>query len=61
MIYENEWLFDDKVFTSDDIEDYLGFVYLITNIRKIKKPLELTKGFYKKVREIFMRNYSISF
>ena len=31
MKYENGWTFDDVIFTSEDIEDYLGFVYLITN------------------------------
>ena len=29
--YENPWLHDDKPFVSDDIGDYFGFVYLITN------------------------------
>ena len=29
--YENPWLYDDKPFVSDDIGDYFGFVYLITN------------------------------
>jgi len=29
--YENPWLYDDKPFASDDIGDYFGFVYLITN------------------------------
>ena len=29
--YENPWTFDNKPFDSDDIGDYFGFVYLITN------------------------------
>ena len=29
--YENPWIFGDKCFTSDDIGEYFGFVYLITN------------------------------
>jgi hypothetical protein len=29
--YENPWLFDDKTFTSEDIDKFAGFVYLITN------------------------------
>jgi hypothetical protein len=29
--YENPWTYNGKPFTSDDIGDYYGFVYLITN------------------------------
>jgi len=29
--YENPWLYNEVPFTSDDIGDYFGFVYLITN------------------------------
>ena len=29
--YENPWIYNNKPFTSDDIGDYFGFVYLITN------------------------------
>jgi len=29
--YENPWIYNGKPFTSDDIGDYFGFVYLITN------------------------------
>ena len=29
--YENPWTFDNKPFDSNDIGDYYGFVYLITN------------------------------
>ena len=28
--YENPWIYDDKIFDSDLIGDYYGFVYLIT-------------------------------
>ena len=31
MSYENPWLYNEKPFSSDDIGDYFGFVYLITN------------------------------
>jgi hypothetical protein len=31
MSYENPWLYNEKLFSSDDIGDYFGFVYLITN------------------------------
>lgn len=30
--YENPWIFLDRPFTSDDIGDNFGFVYLITNL-----------------------------
>ena len=30
-IYDNPWIYNGKVFTSGDIGDYFGFVYLITN------------------------------
>ncbi len=29
--YENPWVYNGKPFTSDDIQDYFGFVYLIQN------------------------------
>ena len=31
IYYENPWFYNDKPFTSTDIGDYFGFVYLITN------------------------------
>lgn len=31
MIYENPWRYNGEIFTSDDIGDYFGFVYCITN------------------------------
>ena len=31
MSYENPWRYCGKIFDSDDILDYFGFVYLITN------------------------------
>jgi hypothetical protein len=30
--YENPWLYLERPFTSDDIGDHFGFVYLITNL-----------------------------
>ena len=30
-VYENPWLYEGKYFTSDDINDFFGFVYCITN------------------------------
>ena len=31
MSYENPWIYLERVFDSDDVGDYFGFVYLITN------------------------------
>ena len=30
--YENPWLYEGKPFSSEDIQEYYGFVYCITNI-----------------------------
>jgi len=37
MIYENPWLYNEKVFTSEDILDYYGFCYIITNLDNAKQ------------------------
>ena len=34
--YENPWMYEGKPFTSDDIGDYYGFVYRITNTTSSK-------------------------
>ena len=36
-IYENPWLYEGKPFTTDDIGDFFGFVYRITNIQSGKR------------------------
>jgi hypothetical protein len=35
--YGNPWLYNNKPFTSDDIGDYIGFVYCITDLSNNKK------------------------
>jgi hypothetical protein len=35
--YINPWHYDGKVFDSDDIQDYFGFVYLIENLLNDRK------------------------
>ena len=35
--YENPWLYQGSTFTSDDIGDFFGYVYCITNIESGKK------------------------
>ena len=35
--YENPWFYKDTPFTSDDIGDFFGFVYRITNLQSGKQ------------------------
>ena len=37
MSYENPWYFEGTPFVSEDINDYFGFVYRITNKQSGKK------------------------
>ena len=37
--YENPWVYDGNPFTSNDIGEYFGFVYLITNLTNQRKYL----------------------
>jgi len=58
MSYENPWLYNDKVFESEDINDYYGFCYLLTDLengkqyigRKYFYSIRKKKGIRKKVR-----------
>ena len=36
-VYENPWIYEGKPFTSDDINDFFGFVYCITNTNNGRK------------------------
>ena len=36
-LYENAWTYQGTTFTSDDINDFFGYVYRITNLRTGKK------------------------
>ena len=36
-LYENAWTYQGTTFTSDDINDFFGFVYCITNLQTGKK------------------------
>ena len=44
--YENPWVYNDTTFTSDDIGDFFGFVYRITNLQTGKKYIG-RKYFYQ--------------
>ena len=37
MSYENPWLYKGQIVESEVLEDYLGFVYIITNLTTQKK------------------------
>ena len=58
MSYENPWLYNDKVFESEDINDYYGFCYLLTDLengkmyigRKYFYSIRKKKGIRKKVK-----------
>ena len=58
MSYENPWLYNEKVFESEDINDYYGFCYLLTDLengkqyigRKYFYSVRKKKGIRKKVR-----------
>ena len=45
-VYENAWLYEGKPFTSDDIGDFFGFVYRITNLQTGKQYIG-RKYFYQ--------------
>ena len=44
--YENPWVYNDTTFTSDDIGNFFGFVYRITNLQTGKKYIG-RKYFYQ--------------
>ena len=44
--YENPWVYNNTTFTSDDIGDFFGFVYRITNLQSGKKYIG-RKYFYQ--------------
>ena len=58
MSYENPWLYDGKIFESEDINDYFGFCYILTDLengikyigRKYFYSVRKKKGIRKKVR-----------
>ena len=49
--YENPWIYEGSPFTSDDIGDYYGFVYRITNTTTQKSYIG-RKYFYQKSKPI---------
>ena len=54
MSYKNPWLYDGVAFESENIEDYFGFCYLLTDLENGKMYIgrnTSTKTERKKVRE----------
>ena len=59
MSYDNPWIYDERIFDSDSIGDYFGFVYLITNLtnqrqyigRKYFWSFRTPKGKKRKVKQ----------
>ena len=49
--YENPWIYEGSPFTSDDIGDYYGFVYCITNTTNGKSYIG-RKYFVQKIKPI---------
>lgn len=50
MSYDNPWLYNGQVFDSDDIGEYIGFVYIITDKTNNKKYVG--KKLFKSSRKI---------
>lgn len=48
--YDNPWLYDNKVFESENIEDYYGFVYLIEN--KINERKYVGRKYFNTYRTV---------
>lgn len=50
------WLYNDKEFTSDMIGNFIGFVYVITDLKNGMKYIG-KKGFYSKVTRPPLKGY----
>ena len=37
MTYENPWTFEEEIFNDEDIDKYVGFVYIIVNLTDGRK------------------------
>ena len=44
--YENPWLYKGTNFTSDDIDDFFGFVYCITNNKTGREYMNIRDNIY---------------
>lgn len=52
MSYEYPWLYEDKIFDSDDIKEYYGFVYEITNVLDDRKYIGKKFFWFKKIKSV---------
>lgn len=53
--YEHPWMFNDRIFTSDDIKNYAGFVYLIECIPTQQKYIG--KKFFTVLRKSRLKKH----
>jgi hypothetical protein len=60
MSYDNPWTFKNNIIDSCDIEDYVGFVYLITNVVSGRKYIgKKTFWFKRKINKKAKRKSTI--
>lgn len=52
MTYENPWTLDGKDIESEDIKDYYGFVYRITNLANNKKYIGKKFFYASKTKQV---------
>ena len=51
-MYENPWLLNGEVFDSEQIDKYVGFVYLITNLTNKKKYIGKKLFQFSKTKQV---------
>lgn len=52
MSYENPWTLDGKIIDTEDIEQYYGFVYRITNLTNNKKYIGKKFFYASKTKQV---------
>lgn len=50
--YENPWMYNGVEFNSDDIDNYVGFVYLITNTKNDRKYIGKKTFWSSKTKQV---------
>ena len=50
--YNNPWVYEGRIFTSDDIDDNIAFVYLITDLETNIKYIGKKQLYFVKYRQI---------
>ena len=57
--YENPWVYKNTTFTSDDIGDFFGFVYRITNLQSGKNTSEENTSINSESLEVSLGKLSL--